>query len=78
MLPCDEAIEEGISNGTFQELFCSSDEISNDIVASTNRLTLDPASYINKILVTYPNSNVKNSETYSNSIYSGLMYNNYA
>lgn len=78
MIKDNEAIEEGISNGTFQELFCSSDEISNDIVASTNRLTLDPASYINKILVTYPNSNVKNSETYSNSIYSGLMYNNYA
>ena len=48
--------------------------VSADI-AITNQNVI---SYINKILVTYPNSNVKNSETYSNSIYSGLMYNNYA
>lgn len=74
----DIVIKEGIESGRFMELFCDSDEIATDITAATNRLTLDPASYINKILVTYPNSKVNNQETYTNSIYSGLMYNNYA
>lgn len=73
-----EVLQASIKTGRFQELFCASDDILNDVTEATNRLTLDPAAYIDKILVTYPNSNVANKESYSTSIYSGLMFNNYA
>ena len=43
-----------------------------------NRLTLDPLAYIDRLIVTYPNAKEKQTATYTQSVYSGLMYNNYA
>ena len=61
------------------ELFRDNSEFRKDINTATNRLTLDPIAYINKLIVTYPNKEDKAAgATYTQSLYSGLMYNNYA
>ena len=61
------------------ELFRDNSEFRKDINKATERLTLDPIAYINKLIVTYPNKEDKASgATYTQSLYSGLMYNNYA
>ncbi len=61
------------------ELFKADSEFRKDIAQATDRLTLDPMAYINKLIVTYPNKEEKTAgATYTQSLYSGLMYNNYA
>ena len=61
------------------ELFRDNSEFRKDINTATDRLTLDPIAYINKLIVTYPNKEDKTAgATYTQSLYSGLMYNNYA
>ena len=61
------------------ELFHADSEFRKDIAQATDRLTLDPMAYINKLIVTYPNKEDKAAgATYTQSLYSGLMYNNYA
>ena len=64
---------------TLSELFKADSEFRKDIAQATDRLTLDPMAYINKLIVTYPNKEDKAAgATYTQSLYSGLMYNNYA
>jgi flagellar hook-associated protein 2 len=61
------------------KLFKADSEFRKDIAQATDRLTLDPMAYINKLIVTYPNKEDKAAgATYTQSLYSGLMYNNYA
>lgn len=70
-----------IQNASFDqlsELFGDNSTLKTDIMNSTKRLTLDPMAYINKLVVTYPNAKEKQTTTYTQSLYSGLMYNNYA
>lgn len=69
---------ESLRNGGLSELFGDTSKLRDDIYQATDRLTLDPAAYINKLIVTYPNAQNKLNSTYTQSRYSGLMYNNYA
>lgn len=69
---------ESLRNGRLSELFGEVSTLREDIYQATDRLTLDPAAYINKLIVTYPNAQNKLNSTYNQSLYSGLMYNNYA
>lgn len=73
----DSLLHTNISNGSFTNLFNSMSSLYKDIEAASNRLTLDPLAYVNKLMVTYPNSRNKLSTTYTKSLYSGLMFNNY-
>lgn len=67
-----------VSSGSFADLFNDISSFKDDINGATKRLTLDPMAYINKLLVTYPNTRNKFGASYTQSLYSGLMYNNYA
>lgn len=69
---------ESIENGSFSSLFCDSSTIKKDITLVTRRLSLDPMAYINKTMVSYPDTTNKSGTTYTQSNYSGLMFNNYA
>lgn len=60
------------------ELFNRMSSFKADVDATAEKLSLDPMAYINKLIVTYPNAKNKFSSTYTQSLYSGLMYNNYA
>lgn len=76
-LDSDKLIQ-SMASGEFTEFFADGSTIAQDIDHATNRLVLDPIAYINKTIVTYPNASNKLNTTYTQSLYSGLMYNNYA
>ncbi len=78
MVKDDTLISSSVKSGKFAQLFSQVSSFKDDIAKATDRLTLDPMAYINKLLVTYPNSKDKNGTAYTKSLYSGLMYNNYA
>lgn len=75
----DEALlVQSVQSGEFAELFQDISSFKDDISHATERLTIDPIAYINKLVVTYPNTNHKFGAVYNKSLYSGLIYNNYA
>lgn len=67
----------GIKEGQFAALFADTGSFKNDITSVSKRLSLDPIAYINKIMVSYPNTKNKYGISYTQSAYSGMMYNNY-
>lgn len=69
---------QSMASGEFTEFFGEDSTVAEDIDLATNRLVLDPIAYINKTIVSYPNASNKLNTTYTQSLYSGLMYNNYA
>lgn len=71
-------LTENIRSGDFAKLFSKASSFKDDVEGATNRLTLDPMAYVNKLIVTYPNTANKSNTPYTQSLYSGLMYNNYA
>ncbi len=73
----DTLLIESIKNGSLSTLFKDMSSLHSDIESATNRMALDPMAYINKLLVTYPNTNNKFNAAYNQSLYSGLMFNNY-
>lgn len=57
------------------------DELSSfrkDIERTTEKMTLNPLNYIDKVIVTYPNTSGTYPNPYQPSKYSGLLYNDYA
>ena len=68
----------GISYDSLNALFGADSGLRQDISKAVNRLTLDPLAYVDRLIVTYPNAKEKQTATYTQSVYSGLMYNNYA
>lgn len=73
-----EAVTASLLSGDFASFFEHTDELATDIENATNRLVLDPIAYVDKTIVSYPNVTNKLNNTYTQSLYSGLMYNNYA
>lgn len=73
-----EKVIQSLSTGEFTDFFSNNSSIATDIENATNRLVLDPIAYVNKTIVSYPNASNKLNNTYTQSLYSGLMYNNYA
>lgn len=77
-LRVDEALlVQGIESGEFVDLFADISSFKNDIVNRTNALALDPMSYVDKKLLTYPNFKHSFPNPYMPSMYTGMMYNNY-
>lgn len=74
----DDLIMQSVQSGRFSELFEGLSTFREDLSSTTNRLTIDPVAYINKLIVTYPNTKQKYPTVYNKSLYSGLIYNNYA
>lgn len=73
-----DTVERALVSGEFTDFFSNAKSLANDIDNATNRLVLDPIAYVNKTIVSYPNAANKLNNTYTQSLYSGLMYNNYA
>lgn len=74
----DELILQSVQSGRFSDLFGGLSTFREDLSSTTGRLTIDPVAYINKLIVTYPNTKQKYPTVYNKSLYSGLIYNNYA
>lgn len=74
----DKVLTESIKNGSFSDLFKDISLFKKDVEKATERLVIDPLAYVDKLIVTYPNKANKINTQYTQSLYSGLMYNNYA
>lgn len=73
-----ELVTKSLINGNFAQLFSENSTFKEDVTHATERLTLDPMAYINRLIVSYPNTQNKLGTAYTQSVYSGLIYNNYA
>lgn len=71
-------LKDSIKNGGFTELFKDISAFKGDVTKATDRLSIDPLAYVDKLIVTYPNKANKANTPYTQSLYSGLIYNNYA
>lgn len=61
-----------------QELFDENSSFRKDIKRTTDKMTLNPLHYIDKVVVTYPNTNGTYPNPYYPSKYSGLLFNDYS
>lgn len=74
----DEALlVQSTENGQFQELFHQLSDFKNAINEATNRITLNPMEYVDKTIISYPNTRQNFPNPYMPSIYSGMLYNQY-
>lgn len=71
--------EEEVENAKVQLLFDEKNSpFQKDLKRATGRMTLNPLEYIDKTVVTYPNTTGNYPNPYQPSKYSGLLYNDYA
>jgi flagellar hook-associated protein 2 len=78
MVKEESLLIQSVKNGEFAELFNDISSFKDDISLATDRLTLDPMAYINRLIVTYPDTRHNQGTSYNQSVYSGMIYNNYA
>lgn len=61
-----------------QELFDENSSFRKDVKRTTEKMTLNPLHYIDKVVVTYPNTHGTYPNPYYPSKYSGLLFNDYS
>lgn len=67
-----------IRNGSMEQFFGKDSNVAAGLIRRFSEVTINPMDYIDKTVVTYPNTAVKQPfSPYVSSVYSGLMYNNY-
>lgn len=77
-LETDEALlVQSTENGQFQELFRQLSDFKNAINQTTDRITLNPMEYVDKTVVSYPNTKRNFPNPYMPSMYSGMFFNLY-
>lgn len=74
----DSLLIQSTKNGQFQDLFNDISGFKTDIIQTTDKLNLDPLAYIDKVVVTYPDTSRPQPNPYVPSMYSGLLFNGYA
>ncbi|MCM1497934.1 MAG: hypothetical protein NC124_05655 [Clostridium sp.] len=75
----DRLADADTDSARIQSLF--DDELSEfrrDIKRTTEKMTLNPLNYIDKVIITYPNTTGTYPNPYNPSRYSGLLFNDYA
>lgn len=74
----DEALlVQSTESGQFQELFRQLSDFKNAINQTTDRITLNPMEYVDKTIVSYPNTKRNFPNPYMPSMYSGMFFNLY-
>lgn len=76
---CDPIVaNKSILDGSFQNFFSNDNEFVHKFLGKLNTIILNPIEYIEKTVVTYPNTlRPKFPSPYVTSIYSGMLFNNY-
>lgn len=73
-----EVLTHAAADGTLEQLFTSENGFVSAVLGKCSEISLNPMEYLNKTIVTYPNTLAKKTfNPYITSIYSGLLYNNY-
>ena len=70
-------LTQSTENGQFQELFRQLSDFKSAIQSATDRMTLNPMEYVDKTIISYPNTRRNFPNPYMPSIYSGMLYNRY-
>lgn len=74
----DSLASQSARDGDLQKLFCGSNGFAGRLSAKMAMISIDPMEYIDKKLVTYPNtSRPGTTNPYVVSIYSGMLFNYY-
>lgn len=75
----DEALAvQACNEGDMQELFSEDSSFVNKLISKTNDIKLNPMEYVDKTMVTYPNTAKPGvSRSYVTSLYSGMLFNYY-
>lgn len=74
----DEALlTQSTENGQFQELFHHLSAFKHAIDSAASRVTSNPMEYVDKTIISYPNTKRNFPNPYMPSIYSGMLYNRY-
>lgn len=65
-------------DGSLESFFSSEQPFSSELLKKLSDISLNPMEYLDKTVVTYPNTTAKKTyNPYVTSIYSGLLFNNY-
>ncbi|MCQ2536960.1 MAG: hypothetical protein MJ124_01030 [Lachnospiraceae bacterium] len=73
-----ETMIQAIREGSMEQFFGPDSMVSASLLRRFADVTINPMDYIDKTVITYPNTAVKQPYSpYVTSVYSGLMYNNY-
>lgn len=73
----DALLVQSTENGQVQELFQQLSDFKNAVHLATDRITLNPMEYVDKTVVSYPNTQRNFPNPYMPSMYSGMFYNSY-
>lgn len=74
----DEALlVQSTENGNLQDLFHQLSDFNHAINDATKRITLNPMEYVDKTVISYPNTKMNFPNPYMPSMYSGMLYNQY-
>lgn len=74
----DEALlSQSAENGQFQELFHHLSAFKHAIDTASSKVTNNPMEYVDKTIISYPNTKRNFPNPYMPSIYSGMLYNQY-
>lgn len=73
----DALLVQSTENGQVQELFQQLSDFKNAVHQATDRITLNPMEYVDKTVVSYPNTQRNFPNPYMPSMYSGMFYNSY-
>lgn len=74
----DSLAQQAAVDGSFQQLFGRDSQISMKMLAKTESIKIDPMEYVDKIIVSYPNTGKPAvGYSYTTSLYSGLLFNYY-
>ncbi|MBR1567683.1 MAG: flagellar filament capping protein FliD [Lachnospiraceae bacterium] len=73
----DALLVQSTENGQVQELFQQLSDFKNAVNHATDRITLNPMEYVDKTVVSYPNTQRNFPNPYMPSMYSGMFYNSY-
>lgn len=76
----DGSISQGteINTDKINELFDENSSFRTDVKRTTEKMTLNPLHYIDKVVVTYPNTHGTYPNPYYPSKYAGLLFNDYS
>lgn len=77
MIPDEALLSQSVAKGEVQQLFSDLSGFKEDLEDKTDAISLDPMNYVDKTVVTYPNTKRVFTNPYVPSIYSGMLFNYY-
>lgn len=73
-----EKLDSSVNNGTLKNIFSSDSSFYHNLINAANNISINPVDYLDKVVVTYPNTSVPGFYSpYAASLYSGMLFNSF-